>query len=111
MPCGKMGKSITNAFLESNCGFVFTRNQVNMKKTPVLVLSLVALAINLSGCEKTPEEKMAGALSQATSDKEIKRLNEIRKQGDEAFDKLLGPKKSSSTESEKPTKSSDSKIK
>ena len=87
------------------------RNEVTMKKTLVLAFSLIAMAINLSACQKKPEEKLADALTQVSSDKEIQRLNEIGRQGDAAFDKLLGSKKSDSTESKKATKAPDSAAK
>lgn len=75
-----------------------------MKKTLVLTLSLVAIA--LSACQKTPEEKkkeeIAAALDKTTSKEEIQRLDEIRRQGDESLKKLLSDmKKGSSTKPEK----------
>ena len=78
-----------------------------MKKTFVLVLSLLTLTISLSACEKTPEEKVAEktteAVNKLTSDKERQRLNEMRKQGDDYYNRVLG-KKSDSTESQNATK-------
>lgn len=104
MPCEMREEKISNAFLDNNYCFVFMRNHVIMKRTLVLVFGLIATAITLSACQKTQEEKVAEALTEASSDKEIQRLNEMRKQGKEDMEKLLGSKKSISKESAKPTK-------
>lgn len=85
-----------------------------MKKSLILALSLVAMTISLSACQKTPEEKVADALKEMTNDKQVERMNKIGKEGDEYFDRLLGPSKSNSknsTESKKATKAPDSAAK
>lgn len=78
-----------------------------MKKTRVLTLSIIAMAINLAACQKTPEEKIADTLIEMKNekkmehDKEIERMNEIRKQG-QGYSELL--EKSGSADSKKATK-------
>jgi protein involved in sex pheromone biosynthesis len=85
-----------------------------MKKTLALTLSI--MAISLAACQKTAEDKIADTLIEMKNekkmdrDKEIERMNKIRREGDEAFDKLF-PKKTSSSESKKVTKAPDPESK
>ena len=85
------------------------RNEGTMKRTLVLALSLAAIAISLPACQKKPEEKLAEALTEMNNDKEtIKRMNEIRRQG-QGYAELL--EKSGSSESKKATKAPGSETK
>lgn len=67
-----------------------------MKKLPVIIFGIITVAC-LSACyEKTPEEKVMEKMSvnNYDRDKEVQRLDEQRKQTDEAVAKAIGKPKS-----------------
>lgn len=84
-----------------------------MKKSLVLTVSMTFLVASLAACQKTPEEKVADALKEMTSDNQVERMDKIRKEGNESIEKLFGPKKSkpSQTGPVTATKATDSETK
>lgn len=85
-----------------------------MKKTRVLTLSMILVAVSLAACQKSPEDKIADTLIEMKNekkmdhDKEIERMNEIRRQG-QGYAEIL--EKSGSAEPKKAKKAPNSDTK
>jgi hypothetical protein len=61
-----------------------------MKNPLVIALALTFIVINISACQEKPDEKISKTLTEMSSDKEIQRMNDIQRKGDESVKKLLG---------------------